>query len=115
MFNKYKKIIIVVVILVLIFVGYTLFLKPEDGSNAFIKSSAPRDQQNSAQALGADINRAIREIDSLTLDKSIFEHQVFQKLVDHSEEIKQQPHQRDNPFKPFESFNLPTRSSEEND
>lgn len=103
MLNKNKKIIIVAIILILLFVVYTIYFKPDVGQDPLIKSTVSSSQQSSAQVLGAEINRAIREIDSLDLDKSIFEHPVLVKLVDHSKEITPEPYGRVNPFEKFES------------
>lgn len=115
MLNKYKKGIIVTVGLILIFVVYTIYFKPEGEQDSLIKSTMSSNQQSSAQVLGAEINRAIREIDSLDLDKSIFEHPVLVKLVDRSKEIPAEPYGRVNPFEKFELGSNPMRNDQDND
>jgi hypothetical protein len=108
MFEKYKKIIIAVVVIGLLFVAYTVYLKPQDGTGPFVKSNVSSDQQSSTQILGADINKAIEEIDSLDLDRSIFDHWILLRLVDHSRKINPQPNRRDNPFAPYEFSDMTT-------
>lgn len=93
MSNTFKKIIIPVVVVALLFAGYNFFLKG-DSSDELLKVSAV----SSDDALGTEIIKAINQISTLKLDRSIFDDPIFSTLVDRSEPISPEKSGRDNPF-----------------
>jgi hypothetical protein len=100
MIAKYKNIIIVVVVLVGGFYAYNTFLAPE------LSPSASLQVTNSADVLGADIIKAINQINALKLDRSVFDDPIFRTLVDRSEEILPQAKSRPNPFAPISDIDF---------
>jgi len=95
MIKKYKNIIIVVVIISGAFWAYNQFFNTE------IPGSASLRVTSSTDVLGADIIKAINQINALKLDRSVFEDPIFRTLVDRSEEILPQAKSRPNPFAPI--------------
>lgn len=95
MINKYKKIIIIVVIIAGAFWAYNQYFNTE------IPGSASLTVTSSADVLGADIIKAINQINALKLDRGVFEDPIFRTLVDRSEEILPQAKSRPNPFAPI--------------
>lgn len=93
MSNTFKKIIIPVVVAALLFAGYNFFLKG-DGADSLLKVSSV----SSDDALGTEIIKAINQISTLKLDRSIFDDPIFGTLVDRSEPISPEKSGRDNPF-----------------
>lgn len=106
--SKIKKIIIAVVVIGIIFIVYSIFFKGDPEIEALLKNEG---QISTADVLGADIIKAINEISSLDLDRSIFNDPVLKSLVDHSTEIQPEPKGRKNPFAPIGSAGLTTNSS----
>lgn len=94
MMNKYKNLIIVVVIIIGGFFAYNTFLAGD------LSPSASLQVTNSADILGADIIKAINQINTLKLDRGVFDDPIFKTLVDRSEEIMDQNSGRPNPFAP---------------
>ncbi len=97
MFEKYKKIIIVIILLGIGLVAY-LLLKPDPTAE---KSISISDSIEETELLSQEVLRAISQIKSLKLDRSIFDDPVLKSLDDKSEEIKDQPVGRNNPFAPL--------------
>jgi hypothetical protein len=106
MSNTLKKIIVPVVIAALLFAGYNFFLKG-DGSDSLLNvtTATPDD------ALGTEIIRAINQISTLKLDRSIFDDPIFSTLVDRSEEIAPEKTGRANPFAVIGSSNSTSTNS----
>jgi hypothetical protein len=107
MLNKYKNLIIAVVVIIGGFYGYNQFF------NTSTTRSASLQVTNSADVLGADIIKAINQINALKLDRSVFDDPIFRTLVDRSEEIQPQAKSRPNPFAPITDidFTIGTSSS----
>ena len=86
------------IVIVLAFVVYTVFFKkdPELETNLNVVK-----KQNPTDILGQDILKALSQIQSLDLDKSIFSDPVYQSLEDKSEPINSEPVGRRDPFAPF--------------
>jgi hypothetical protein len=104
MAGNLKKIIIIIVVLVLGYFAYTLFVKESDNSESLISGTQPLTSRRNladAQILGDQITRALNQIESLTLDRSIFENSIFKTLNDRSEPISEEPVGRKNPFAPI--------------
>jgi len=97
MFAKYKKVIIVTLIIVLGFIAYSIFLKPGPQSNSLLKNSNPKQ----VDVLGQDIIRSLNKIQSLRLDQSLFSDPIYLRLIDDTEEIPEPSVGRLNPFEPL--------------
>ncbi len=111
MLTKYKNLIIAVAVIVLLFVGYSMYFK-DDGENGFL-TSTNQSTTDSANALGADIIRAINQIDSLDLDASVLSHSVLVRLVDKTQVIDPQDKERENPFAPLDQNQNNSEDSDE--
>ena len=74
-------------------------------STSYLESTGRID---SAEVLGADIIKAINQIDSLNLNREVFSHPVLDQLIDRSEELVPQDNGRSNPFAPIGSSNSPS-------
>ena len=101
MFEKYKKIIIPIVVLVLLFAVYNLFLKPDESGQGLFTRGADSEARTSAQLLGAEIIQALNQIRDLKIDDGVFEHRVLTRLVDKTITIEPQDKGRVNPFAPL--------------
>jgi hypothetical protein len=99
MFAKYKKGIISILIIVLLFVVYSIFIKPDPEQEALLKSTASA--KTGSEIVGADIIKALNQIESLKLDQSIFADIVYLSLIDRSQEIPLEEVGRSNPFAPL--------------
>jgi len=97
MFAKYKKVIIVTLIAVLGFIGYSIFLKPAPQAESLLKNSDSRE----VNVLGQEIIRSLSRIQSLRLDQSLFSDPIYLRLVDDSVEIPEPAVGRLNPFEPL--------------
>lgn len=95
-----KKILIAIAIIGGIFLVYSIFFKANPEIESLLKSEG---QVDSADILGADIIKAINEINSLELDRSIFDDPVLSSLTDYSTDIEPEPKGRKNPFAPISS------------
>ncbi len=87
MLEKYKTIIIVLILLVLGFVGF-YFLKSDMVTQ---ESSLKNSEQRNVDILGQDIIRVLDKIDSIDLDRNIFDDPVYKRLTDYSRVIEDQP------------------------
>lgn len=93
-----KKIIIPLIVIVVAFVLYTVFIKKDDPTS-LLKKESP----TSGDVLGAEIVKAINQISTLKLDRSIFSDPIFKTLIDRSELLNPEPVGRVNPFAPIGS------------
>lgn len=109
MSNTFKKIIIPIVIAAVLFAGYNFFLKGETSDDLLKVSTVSSDD-----ALGTEIIKAINQISTLKLDRSIFDDPIFGTLVDRSEPISPEKSGRDNPFAVIGAGNSGTSTSATN-
>lgn len=93
MSNTLKKIIVPVIIIAVLYVGYNFFLKGDSATDLLKVSTVSSDD-----ALGTEIIKAINQISTLKLDRSIFDDPIFGTLIDRSEQIAPEKSGRDNPF-----------------
>ncbi len=114
MFEKYKKVIIASIVIIVLFILYAKFIKP-DTETSLLTSVGTGSAQSSADLLGADIIRAINQINALELDISIFNHPILLKLVDRTNFIEPQPVGRRNPFAPLGENETMRAISDRND
>ena len=96
MFDIIKKIIILILILGGAFVLYSAFIKNPDSTDLLQVQNV-----SSGDVLGSDIIKAINQINSLQLDRGVFDDPIFKTLIDRSEVLTPQPKGRENPFAPF--------------
>ncbi len=102
MFTKYKKLIITIIVIVGLFLAYSIFFGGNLEREGLLRSSVSTTSQTSTDILGEEIIRAINQISSLKLDDSVFDNPVFRRLVDRSERIEPEDPGRDNPFAPID-------------
>ncbi len=100
-FQKYKKIILTIVILILAFFLYSSFFGKESSDGELLTSS--NQQPTANQVVGTEIVSALNQIESLKLSRDIFEDPVFQSLIDRSEPLPEEPVGKLNPFSPIGS------------
>jgi len=99
LFKKYKNIILIIVIAVVLFFLYQIFLAGDDDlsdTSLLIAQPAVDDIQNAA--IGREFLSVLLKLRSLDLDETIFSDRSFVILKDFSQEIKPQPSGRANPF-----------------
>ncbi|MDA8611345.1 hypothetical protein N9L18_00575 [Candidatus Pacebacteria bacterium] len=101
-FQKYKKWIIIVLVIIAAFVLYTIFFTGEDEGEGLVSSNATTGQ-TPASIVGAEIVAALNRIESLRLDRTIFDDPVYKSLKDRSQEIPPEPVGKANPFDPIGS------------
>ena len=97
MFAKYKKIIIVAIVLILLFIAYSNFLKPDEDEGLLIGKPGPEE----VDIVGQDIAQALNRINSIKLDTNVFNSSVLNSLDDKSEPIIPEASGRRNPFEPY--------------
>lgn len=97
MLKKYRKIIIFVLVVVLGFVLYTIFLKPQ-AEKALLESSGPQE----VDVAGQEIIETLGNIESIKLNNSVFNDPLYLRLRDDSQEIQPEDLRRENPFAPIE-------------
>lgn len=110
-FQKYKKIILIILGLVILFFVYSYFSGNNSADEELLTSSI---QVDPAQVVGTEIISALNQIESLKLSRDIFEDPVYRSLVDRSEPIPQEPIGKSNPFSPIGSSvirNVPTSTT----
>lgn len=94
--KKYKNIIIGVLVVVVLFIGYSLFTD-NASKNAGLLSSQSGTQANRGNS---DLLVLLINLRSITLDDSIFSDPTFERLTDFGREITPEPTGRNNPFAP---------------
>ena len=97
MLKKYRKIIIFVLVIVLSFVLYTIFLKP-DTDPELLKNSGPKNSDDA----GEKIKEILSDIQSIKLNNAIFNNALYVRLRDDSRIIEEEPFRRGNPFEPID-------------
>ncbi len=115
---KLKKIIIAIVVLGILFLLYTVFLKPDPEGEVLVVG------RNSSGGVGAitsqdtavlasQISQALLKIEQITLHRAIFDDPIFVSLEDRSQPIVDEPIGRTNPFAPLgdTSVNVTTRTN----
>jgi len=100
---KLKKIILMVVFVVVLFLIYVIFFKKPDAPETLIAGSDSLGGRTVAETkvLGNQITQALVQIESLKLDRNVIDGKLFKSLVDRSEPIISEPVGRRNPFAPL--------------
>lgn len=99
MLGKYKKVIIVALVLILGFIVWSIFIKEDPEIDSFVTS----EQATEVNQLGEEIIRTLNKIDALELDTSVFNNPLFLRLTDYSKPIEIESVGRRNPFEPLGS------------
>jgi hypothetical protein len=99
-FQKYKKIIIAIILLIAAPIAYS-FIRGDSVDSEELLVSSNRNVQNQAQLVGNEIISALNQIQTLNLSKDIFEDEVFRSLIDRSQQIPLEPVGKTNPFSPI--------------
>jgi hypothetical protein len=107
-FQKYKKIIMIIVVLVLVFIMYTVFFAKEPEGESLLVST---NQGAQTQIVGNEIVAALNQIQTLKLSREIFEDPIYKSLVDRSIPIPQEPVGKSNPFSPIGSNRVNTSTT----
>lgn len=94
--TKYKKVIIILGIIIIAAVIYTIMIGKKD--NRLLVSESPETVSNTE--LQNNLLALLLEIRSIKLDDSIFLDPAFRSLDDFGQEIVQEPVGRSNPFAP---------------
>jgi hypothetical protein len=117
MTSKLKKIIIAIVVLVLVYFGYSMFFKKSSDNGQLISGTRNLAGTNysETQQLGSQITAALIQIESLNLDRSIFQNPIYRSLLDRSEPISPEPSGRRNPFAPLSDTSVNFESGVELD
>lgn len=110
MFKKYKKAIIVIVVIAGALLAYSFISTPSSSNDDLISITT----QDDLQILSRDIVRNLNRIAALKLDKSVFNDPVLRNLSDFSERISPQQSGRRNPFAPFSNNPVPVPSGSDN-
>jgi len=100
MSHNIKNIIIGVVVIAVCFGGYKVFFSGDPVQDDLLTSNVLSTERTSAEVLGAEIVTALRVIDTIKLDASLFDDEVYLSLKDRSQEIDPEPVGRFNPFAP---------------
>lgn len=96
LFEKYKKAIIFLVAVVVLFSLYNFFLAGEGDDGPLLTSEG----LDGSSLAGREILTFLLEIRSIELDQDFFNSKSFNTLIDFSQEIEPQPVGRPNPFAP---------------
>lgn len=99
MLGKYRKWILIGVVIIAAFVAYTFFFTGDNTDDALLSSSNAANRP--AQIVGNEIITALNQIESLQLNRDIFDSAVFASLKDRSQEIPPEPIGKANPFDPI--------------
>jgi hypothetical protein len=96
--KKYKNIIIVAIIIVIVAFSYNLFADKTDKS---LLTSEVKGAKNSV--LETDLLSILIDLRLIKLDDSIFSDKAFQSLRDFGQDIAPEPVGRKNPFAPVDT------------
>ena len=95
-YNKYKNILLVIVITVVVFFIYSTFFSGRGSSNSFLQTEIVGGEGEAL--VGKELLATLLELRSLSLDESIFSTRAFIILRDFSQEVQPQATGRPNPF-----------------
>ena len=94
--KKYKNIVLIIVIAVIIFTLYSIFFEDRVSDSLLSGSSGDTDAQSAA--VGKEFLSVLLELRSLELKTDIFSDRTFLILRDFSQTVEPQPTGRPNPF-----------------
>lgn len=91
-----NKIVILIGVVLMAFVGYYFYHRGSVPSDTALVSSTQGDVSQS----GTELIALIADLDSIKLDKAIFDDATFKTFIDFSQPIPSQPKGGRNPFSP---------------
>ena len=94
-----KTIITIVIVIGLIFLGYSYYATPKPASNELLVSSGAVGTTDSS--VGRKIITLLSEMQNISIDQSIFSSATFQSLLDFGVEIQPELIGRHDPFAPI--------------
>jgi len=100
--KRYKGILLLIIVVILLFVGYTTFFKDKVPEGLLTADDA-----GPAKAVERELLGLLLELKSIELDGAIFADPAFQSLQDFSKDLIPLPIGRSNPFAPFGVGNFP--------
>ena len=95
--NRYKNILIILLVVVAAFVVYSVFFTGGD-----TRTLVAEDIDPAQTAVEQELIALLLELRSINLDLSIFDDSKFQSLTDFSQELVPEPVGRENPFAPLQ-------------
>jgi uncharacterized protein YpmS len=99
MLNKYKNLIIILVVIVALFFVYQYFLSGKPDTEVLLQQT----YSSQTDKTGEQIRKSLNEIRNIKLDTSVFEDPVFNSLIRDTKKINPEPWGRTNIFAPFEN------------
>lgn len=94
-----KNLIMILGLATIAFAGYFLYQQQVASQ---LDTSATSDQELEAMLIKTQVFMARRQaLDSVTIDESVFENEVFRSLRTYTRELSSMPVGRDNPFNPI--------------
>lgn len=110
LYIKYKNILLIIVITVIIFVLYSTFIAGDETPSSFLQSEGVGGDKEAL--VGKELLVTLLELRSLTLDESLFSDRAFVILRDFSQEVQPQAIGRPNPFSAIGTDVEPVNPSE---
>lgn len=96
--KQYKNIFIIALVVIALFIAYSLFLKPGSDNPLTAQVGSP-----TKGAVEQDLIALLLELRSIRLDTAVFEDPSFQSLKDFGQEIVSEPIGKNNPFAPLDT------------
>ncbi|MBI2618257.1 hypothetical protein HYW58_02280 [Candidatus Kaiserbacteria bacterium] len=97
--KKYKNILLVTGILIIAFIGYSLFSDGSDGVSVLVSSPTSGSQTRGNN----ELLLLLVSLESISLDDSLFNDPAFKSLIDFGQALIPEPVGRLNPFAPVGS------------
>lgn len=104
--RKHKNLILFLIVSILIIGGYFVYsAKFSNGDEDSLITTKTINNEyaeaDSAGDIGSEILDLLLKMNYIKLNSEIFDNPIFKKLEDNSQEIKQEPIGREDPFRPI--------------
>lgn len=94
--KKYKNLLLVTGVIVVAFIGYSIFSDRNNGASVLVSSPT-----KGSEARGNnELLLLLVSLESITLDNSLFNDSAFKRLSDFGQSLIPEPSGRPNPFAP---------------
>jgi hypothetical protein len=94
--KKYRNFAFIVLVLVLLFAGYSIFFVDESGTEGpLVATTGPGGR------VGQEVIATLARVQAIRLETTLFSNSAFQSLVDFGQIIPPEPVGRPNPFAPL--------------
>lgn len=97
---RIKNSALIVILIALIFIAYSLFLRGEDNDELLVSQGAAHTEGSTGAV--SEFLLLLQTLNRLRLDTSIFNDIAYRSLRDESVELVGQPRGRTNPFAPLQ-------------